>query len=112
MAYVITKKCIGTCDTACVDVCPCDCIIGPVRLEELRQVPAVERGQRFPGLQMFIDPDECIDCGACVAECPVAAIYLDDEVPEADRDDIGRNAAWFRGGSPRVSAAGSGSSTT
>ena len=51
MAYVITQKCVGTCDTACVDVCPCDCIIGPVPLEQLRQVPAAERGKRLPGIQ-------------------------------------------------------------
>jgi ferredoxin len=96
MAYVITQKCIGTCDTACVDVCPCDCIVGAVPVEQIRQVPANERGSRFPGLQLFVDPDECIDCGACEAECPVAAIYLDDDVPEEHRADIGRNAAFFQ----------------
>ena len=96
MAYVITKKCVGTCDTACVDVCPCDCIVGPVPLDELRNVPETERGRKFPGVQMFVDPDECIDCGACVAECPVAAIYLDDDVPTEHRDDIKRNAEFFR----------------
>jgi ferredoxin len=96
MTYVITQKCIGTCDTACVDVCPCDCILGPVPLDELRQAPAAERGSRFPGIQMFIDPDVCIDCGACEAECPVAAIFLDDDVPDEHRGDIERNAAFFR----------------
>ena len=43
-----------------------------------------------------VDPDECIDCGACEAECPVAAIYRDDDVPEDHRADIGRNAAFFQ----------------
>jgi ferredoxin len=86
MAYVITQKCVGTCDTACVDVCPCDCIIGPVPRDELR-------GGKLPGVQMFIDPDECIDCGACIAECPVAAIELDRDAPPAD---VERNAAFFR----------------
>ena len=95
MAYVITEKCVGTCDTACVDVCPCDCIVGPVPLDELRKVPENERRARFPGIQMFIDPDECIDCGACVAECPVAAIYLDDDVPAEHRADVERNAKFF-----------------
>ncbi|MEP6862352.1 MAG: ferredoxin family protein [Deltaproteobacteria bacterium] len=95
MAYVITQKCIGTCDTACVDVCPCDCILGPVGLEELRRVAPSERGARFPGIQMFIDPDVCIDCGACVSECPVAAIYLDDDVPTERSSDIQRNAQFF-----------------
>lgn len=96
MPYVITQTCVATCDTACVDVCPCDCILGPVPLDQLRQVAASERGSRFPGIQMFIDPDVCIDCGACEAHCPVAAIYLDDAVPAEHRGDIERNAAFFR----------------
>jgi ferredoxin len=96
MPYVITSKCVGTCDTACVDVCPCDCIVGPVPLDQLRSVPAAERGARFPGVQLFIDPDECIDCGACVAECPATAIYLDDDVPAEHREAIARNARFFR----------------
>lgn len=95
MAYVITQKCAGTCDTACVDACPCDCIAGPLPLAELRAVLPHERGARFPGMQMFIDPGECIDCGACVAECPVAAIYMEDDVPAEHRADIARNAAFF-----------------
>jgi len=96
MAYVITKKCVGTCDSACVDVCPCDCILGPVPLDQLRQVPAAERGQRFPGIQMFVDPDSCTDCGACITECPVAAIYPDEDVPREHHEDIERNARFFR----------------
>lgn len=59
-------------------------------------MPLAERGKRFPGVQMFIDPDECIDCGACIDECPVAAIYLDDDVPAEHRDDIARNADFFK----------------
>ena len=91
MTYVITKKCDGVCDTACVNVCPCDCIIGPAPVEELRKLPVSERA----GIQMFIDPDECINCGACLDECPVAAIYDEADVPAAHRDDIARNAAFF-----------------
>lgn len=99
MAYVITQKCVGTCDTACVDVCPCDCIVGPVPLDQLRAVSHAERGQQFPGIQMFIDPDECINCGACTHECPADAIYLDDDVPTEHREDVERNARFFvRGG--------------
>jgi ferredoxin len=95
MAYVITKKCVGTCDTACVDVCPTDCIVGPIPLDQLRAVPAAERGRAFPQVQMFIDPDECIDCGACIAECPVAAIHHEDDMPDDCREDVARNAACF-----------------
>jgi ferredoxin len=97
MAYVITSNCVGICDTACVDVCPCDCIIGPVPQAELRAVPAVERGQHFPAVQLFIDPDECIDCGACLPECPVEAIAHEDDAPGAD---VARNAAFFRSAAP------------
>ena len=96
MTYVITQKCIGTCDSICVDVCPFDCIVGPVPIAELRAVPAAERGARFPGVQLFINPDECTDCGACLPECPAEAIYADSDVPDAHRDDIARNAAFFR----------------
>src|SRR5687768_7720630 len=95
MAHVITQKCVGTCDSACVDVCPVDCIVGPVPIDQLRAVPMSDRAKKFPGIQMFIDPDECIDCGACTDECPVAAIYLDDDVPAEHRGDVARNAAFF-----------------
>ena len=95
MPYVITQNCAGTCDTACVQVCPCDCIAGPVELADIRAVPAGERGARFPGLQLFIDPGECIDCGACLPECPAEAIYLDRDVPADRRADIERNARFF-----------------
>ena len=67
MAYVITSKCVGVCDTACVKVCPCDCILGPV------------------DGQMVIDPDDCIDCGACMQECPVDAIVPDDVATPIER---------------------------
>jgi NAD-dependent dihydropyrimidine dehydrogenase PreA subunit len=95
MAYVITKKCVGVCNSACVNVCPCDCIAGPVSIDELRAVPESERGRVFPGMQLFVDPDVCIDCGACVAECPEEAIYYEEDVPTEHRDDIARNAAFF-----------------
>jgi ferredoxin len=96
MSYVITSKCVGTCDSACVDACPVSCIAGPISVEELRSVAASERGARFPGMQMFIDPDECICCNACVDHCPVDAIYDEGDVPPEHRVDILRNAAFFR----------------
>lgn len=95
MTYVITRKCVGACSTACVDVCPCDCIVGAVPLADLRAVPEPERGSRFPGVQLFIDPDECIDCNACVSECPVDAIHHADDVPSDYRDDVASNARFF-----------------
>jgi len=94
MAFVITQSCLGVCDTGCVDVCPCDCIVGPVPLDELRKFDKAERKRRFPGVQMFIDPDECIDCAGCSPECPEDAIRADVELP-ADSDDARRNARFF-----------------
>ena len=96
MTFVITSRCVGTCNSACVDVCPCDCIIGPVSVDELRAVPEAERGARFPGIQLFIDPDECINCCQCVVECPVDAIFEDRDVPAEHTADIARNANFFR----------------
>ncbi len=77
MAYVITEPCIGTCDTACVDVCPVDCIQGPLPVDAIRALATPER-QRL-ALRMFIDPDACICCAACVPECPVEAIIDGDD---------------------------------
>lgn len=58
MAYVIGAECIDITDRGCLDVCPVDCIYG---------------GDR----KSYIDPNECIDCGACEPECPVEAITTD-----------------------------------
>ena len=72
MAYVIAEPCIGTKDAACVNVCPVDCI--RPRKDEAN----------FEAVDMlYIDPDTCIDCGACVPECPFHAIYPEEEVPSA-----------------------------
>jgi NAD-dependent dihydropyrimidine dehydrogenase PreA subunit len=71
MAYVIAEPCIGTKDTACVDACPVDCIH-----------PKKDEAGHGDTDQLFIDPVECIDCGACVPVCPVSAIYAGDDLPE------------------------------
>ena len=71
MAYVIAEPCIGTKDSACVDACPVDCIH-----------PKKDEAGYGEADQLFIDPVECIDCGACVPVCPVSAIYAGDDLPE------------------------------
>jgi NAD-dependent dihydropyrimidine dehydrogenase PreA subunit len=96
MAHVITEKCIGTCDTACVDVCPVNCIHGPLELERIRDIPTPDRGSKLPGLQLYIDPEACICCAACVPECPVDAIFEADEVPAKSTASIAANAVFFR----------------
>jgi NAD-dependent dihydropyrimidine dehydrogenase PreA subunit len=71
MAYIITEPCINVKDASCVDVCPVDCI--HPRKTEAGFVEAA---------QLYINPDECIDCGACEPICPVTAIFPEQEVPE------------------------------
>ncbi len=78
MAFVITEPCIGTKDQSCIKVCPVDCIHGDPDDE-----------------QLFIDPETCIDCGACESECPVNAIFEDVAVPEKWRDYIEKNRSHF-----------------
>ncbi len=63
MTYIIAEPCIDIKDRSCVDVCPVDCI---------------HEGDRM----LVIDPEECIDCGACEPECPVEAIFPEDALPE------------------------------
>ena len=79
MAYIITEPCIGTKDRGCVDVCPVDCIHGTETDEML-----------------YIDPEVCIDCGACVSACPVEAIYAESDVPEKWQSFVEINAAYYK----------------
>jgi NAD-dependent dihydropyrimidine dehydrogenase PreA subunit len=70
MAYVIAEPCVGVKDTACVDACPVDCI-NPKKHTAYKDGRAT-----FDEVdKLYIDPVECIDCGACVPVCPVAAIF-------------------------------------
>jgi ferredoxin len=73
MAHVVTAACFGCKYTDCVVVCPVD---------------AFREGEQM----LYIDPQTCIDCGACEPECPVEAIYLDENVPESMHDFIQLNA--------------------
>ncbi len=81
MAYVITKLCLDCKDIACTQVCPVDCIY-----EYKGDDPTISKNQ------LLIDPDECIDCNACVPECPWEAIFAEEEVPDIFQEDIGMNA--------------------
>ena len=94
MAYVITDACEGTCDLACVAVCPVDAIHGAMPLRQLEALPPSERAARR--LRMYIDPETCISCGACEPECPAEAIHDEDSVPESERQAAEENAAFFR----------------
>ena len=93
MTFVITEPCIGTCDTACVPVCPVDCIHGPLDKEGSGEEASTL--ESLEGMQLFIDPEACIDCGACEPECPVDAIYDEDELPQEYEKFIEINAKFF-----------------
>ncbi len=84
MAYVIAEPCIGTKDTACVDVCPVDCI------HPRKDEPTFESEP-----QLYISPVECIDCGACVPVCPVTAIFALEDLPEKWTHFTPINADWY-----------------
>lgn len=85
MAYIICEPCVGTKDTACVDVCPVDCIH-----------PRKDEPQFQSAEMLYIHPDECIDCGACVPACPVEAIFALDETPEKWNHFIPKNAEYYQ----------------
>lgn len=72
MTHVVTESCIQCRYTDCVDVCPVDCF---------------REGPNF----LSIDPDECIDCAVCVAECPVNAIFAEEDVPADQQQFIQLN---------------------
>jgi ferredoxin len=73
MTHVVTEACIACKYTDCVDVCPVDCF---------------REGPNF----LTIDPDECIDCAVCIPECPVSAIYAEEDVPRDQQHMIHLNA--------------------
>jgi len=76
MALVITSPCKDEMAAECVEVCPVDCI---------------EEGENM----FFIDPEVCINCNACETACPVEAIYVDDEVPDEEKEYIRLNREFF-----------------
>ena len=89
MAYIIAEPCIDVKDRGCVDVCPVDCI--------------------YEGAdQLYIHPDECIDCGACEPECPVTAIFAEEDTPDEFQSYIEKNRKYFEAGEEREVARGRG----
>ncbi|MEX0800297.1 MAG: ferredoxin family protein [Dehalococcoidia bacterium] len=80
MTYVITEPCIDVLDRSCVEVCPVDCI---------HEEEGTDR-------KLYIDPDECIDCGACEPVCPVTAIFAEDDVPEQWAEYTQLDAQWYK----------------
>ena len=79
MTYIVTETCVDLKDKSCIEVCPVDCI-----------------HEATEDRMVYIDPDECIDCGACVDPCPVDAIYAEEDVPEAQVLFVDINKVYFK----------------
>jgi NAD-dependent dihydropyrimidine dehydrogenase PreA subunit len=89
MPYVITEACVDVMDRTCVDQCPVDCI---------------QQGERM----LYVNPVDCIDCGACEPVCPQNAIYLDSSIPSELGGYLGINADFYISDSYGPSAPGAG----
>ncbi|GMU39196.1 MAG: hypothetical protein AMXMBFR23_00620 [Chloroflexota bacterium] len=80
MTYVITSRCVGDLNLMCFDICPVQCVSFEDGVDSM----------------CFIDPEGCIDCGACVPACPETAIYPEATVPPEERRFIAINALYFQ----------------
>ena len=85
MAYVIALPCIGVKDTACIAVCPMDCIH-----------PTKSESDFATAEQLFIDPEVCIDCNLCADECPVSAVFSEHDLPPEWNHFVAKNADHFK----------------
>jgi len=85
MTHIIAEPCQGVKDTACVDVCPVDCIH-----------PTKDSEEHAEAKQLYIDPDTCIDCGLCIDECPVQAIFTEEDLPGEWASYLEKNAEYFK----------------
>ena len=104
--YVITEACIGTKDRACVDVCPVQCIYeladGQLVSRDSQDGDVANTHPAHADLQflhgdemLYINPDECTSCDACLPECPVDAIFPADKVPQTQQEFIDVNRFVF-----------------
>ena len=80
MSYVIAQPCVDHNDRSCIEVCPVDCITAESGIDR----------------KLYVDPDSCIDCGACADACPNAAIFRSDELPAAWSSFARVYATWYR----------------
>lgn len=101
MSYIIGSKCVDVCDSACTKVCPVDCIHGPINSDGMSvELNGLKESGEIKGLispQLYIDPKVCIDCGACQPECPVDAIWEDEEdaIKNGEEEYVHKNYNFF-----------------
>lgn len=97
MSFIIGNKCIDCLDTSCVKVCPIDCIHGPIYTDRMGDEIKEMNEEELKGKQLYIDPSQCINCGACVPECPVDAIYSTEKeaIQLGDEKSVHLNYEFF-----------------
>jgi NAD-dependent dihydropyrimidine dehydrogenase PreA subunit len=97
MSFIIGKDCIGCVDISCVAVCPVDCINGPIDIDGMGKEVKNMSKEELVDKQLYINPDVCILCGACVPECPVDAIYRDEKeaIALGDEAAINKNYEFY-----------------
>jgi len=97
MSFIITSPCIGCIDGACLKVCPMDCIHGPINPTGMGKESIGMGHSEKEGKQLFIDPNECILCSACVPECPVGAIVTSESlaIKMGEEDSVHKNYEFF-----------------
>ncbi len=88
MSFIIGKSCEGCIDAGCLNVCPVDCIHGPISTTNMGIGASQLSEEEKQGKQLYINPIECIKCGACIPECPVDAIYRDEKEAISLNDEI------------------------
>lgn len=97
MSFIIGNKCVGCVDGSCLKVCPIDCIHGPIYTDGMGKELEDVRKNGVESMQLYIDPSECINCGACVPECPVDAIYSTEKeaISMGDEKSVHLNYEFF-----------------
>jgi ferredoxin len=86
MTHIIAEPCVGVKDIGCVAVCPVDCIH-----------PTKDESDFQTAEMLYIDPETCIDCGLCVDECPVSAIFTEEKLPAKWKSYLEINRQYFAG---------------
>jgi NAD-dependent dihydropyrimidine dehydrogenase PreA subunit len=98
MSFVIGSKCVSICDTGCIAACPVDCIHGPIDPDgQGSEAESMRKDDKLDGLQLYINPSECIECGACLEHCPPRAIYEyeEDAIDDGEKMYVHKNYNFF-----------------
>jgi NAD-dependent dihydropyrimidine dehydrogenase PreA subunit len=97
MSFIITSKCTDVCDGGCLNVCPMDCIHGPINPTGAGKELLESKEKGLKGIQMYINPNDCIDCSACIPECPVDAIVSseDEAIQLGEYQSVIKNYEFF-----------------